>query len=199
MKIKLTEEQYNRLLVEDDKDFLDGAINFKHIGNKVSPFIVKLFNIINEKCKDCPWDQVVGIIKNDFALTEEEATLLTYNYNNFRAHRPNDEWTFDEALGEPLIYYGKFLYDTAVPVHGRVYGEISGWAEGYATSYEDFLEVLQNGEGDVVIDWNDRVDAELYDVDWDIDDDGAMERTIDDADEYDEDNMEEFLNRVSIG
>ena len=63
MKIKLTEEQYNRLLVENDKDFLDGQVNFKHIGNKVSPFIVKLFNIINEKCKDCPWDQVVGIIK----------------------------------------------------------------------------------------------------------------------------------------
>ena len=198
MKIKLTEEQYNRLLVENEKDFLDGDVNFKHIGNKVTPFIVKLFNIINEKCKDCSWDQMVGIIKNDFALTEQEAILLTYNYNNFRAHRPNDEWTFDEALGEPLIYYGKFLYDTTVPVHGRVYGEISGWAEGYATSYEDFLEVLQNGEGDVVIDWNDRVEAELYDVDWEIDDDSAMERTIDDADDYNEDDMEEFLNRVSI-
>ena len=91
------------------------------------------------------------------------------------------------------------MYDTTVPVHGRVYGEISGWAEGYATSYENFLEVLQNGEGDVVIDWNDRVDAELYDVDWEIDDDSAMERTIDDADDYNEDDMEEFLNRVSIG
>ena len=98
MKIKLTEEQYNRLLVENDKDFLDGQVNFKHIGNKVSPFIVRLFNIINEKCKDCPWDHMVGIIKNDFSLTEQEATLLTYNYNNFRAHRPNDEWTFFRYL-----------------------------------------------------------------------------------------------------
>ena len=99
MKIKLTEEQYKRLLVEDDKDFLDGAINFKHIGNKVTPFVVRLFNIINEKCKDCPWDHLVNMIKNDFSLTEQEAILLTYNYNNFRGKRPNDEWTFDEALG----------------------------------------------------------------------------------------------------
>ena len=46
MKIKLTEEQYKRLLVENDKDFLDGQVNFKHIGNKVTPFVVRLFNII---------------------------------------------------------------------------------------------------------------------------------------------------------
>jgi len=199
MKIKLTEEQYNRLLVEDDKDFLDGAINFKHIGNKVSPFIVKLFNIINEKCKDCPFDKMTAMIKNDFALTEQEATLLTYNYNNFRGKRPNDEWTFDEVLGEPLVYYGKFLYDMSVPVYGSVHGEIDGWAEGYATSYEDFIEVLQNGEAEVSVDWNDRVDVELYDVDWEVDDDYANDKTIEAGDEYDEDNMEEFLNRVSIG
>ena len=62
-----------------------------------------------------------------------------------------------------------------------------------------FLKYYKMGEGDVAIDWNDRVDAELYDVDWEIDDDSAMERTIDDADDYNEDDMEEFLNRVSIG
>ena len=49
MKIKLTEEQYNRLLVENDKDFLDGKVEFPHIGNKVNKFIVKLFNYIYEK------------------------------------------------------------------------------------------------------------------------------------------------------
>ena len=197
MKIKLTEEQYKRLLVENDKDFLDGQVNFKHIGNKVTPFIVKLYNIIAQK-SEMTWDSQVGMIKNDFSLTEQEAILLTYNFNNFKAQKGITD-DFSEVLGDPLVYYGKFLYDTTVPVHGRVYGEISGWAEGYATSYEDFLEVLQNGEGDVAIDWNDRVDAELYDVDWEIDDDSAMERTIDDADDYNEDDMEEFLNRVSIG
>jgi len=199
MKIKLTEEQYNRLLVEDDKDFLDGAINFKHIGNKVTPFLVRLFNIVNEKCNDCPFDKMTAMIKNDFALTEQEATLLTYNYNNFRAKRPNDEWTFDAVLGEPLVYYGKFLYDTEVPVQGYVSGYIGGWAEAYATSYENFLEQLQNGDAEMTADWSDSVEAEMYDVDWDIDDDYAVDRVIDDAGDYDEEDMEEFLNKVSIG
>ena len=49
MKIKLTEEQYRRLLVEDDKKFLDGKVEFPHIGNKVNKFIVKLFNYIHKK------------------------------------------------------------------------------------------------------------------------------------------------------
>ena len=34
MKIKLTEQQYNRLLVENDKSFLDGNVDFPHIGNE---------------------------------------------------------------------------------------------------------------------------------------------------------------------
>ena len=49
MRIKLSEEQYNRLLVENDKKFLDGKVEFPHIGNKVNKFIVKLFNYIHQK------------------------------------------------------------------------------------------------------------------------------------------------------
>ena len=45
MKIRLTESQYSRLLKEDDKDFLDGMVNFKTIGNKVNFAIAKLFNM----------------------------------------------------------------------------------------------------------------------------------------------------------
>ena len=199
MKIKLTEEQYNRLLVENEKDFLDGDVNFKHIGNKVTPFIVKLFNIINEKCKDCSWDQMVGIIKNDFALTEQEAILLTYNYNNFRAHRPNDEWTFDEVLGEPLVYYGRFIFDTEVPVHGTVSGYIDGYAEGYATSYEEFLEQLQNGDVEVVADWNNRVDSYDHDTDWEVDHDYAHDRVSDNTSDFSEEELDDFKDRVTIG
>ena len=49
MKIKLTEDQYKRLLVENDKSFLDGKVEFPHIGNVVNKFIVKLFNYLYEK------------------------------------------------------------------------------------------------------------------------------------------------------
>ena len=199
MKIKLTEEQYKRLLVENDKDFLDGQINFKHIGNKVTPFIVKLFNIINEKCNDCPFDRMTAMIKNDFALTEQEAVLLTYNYNNFRGKRPNDEWTFNEALGEPLVYYGKFLYDMNVPVYGQVNGMIDGWAEGYGTSYGDFLEQIENGDVEIIADWNGRVDADTYDVEWSVDEDYANDQLSDIGMDYDEEDLSDFIDNVSIG
>ena len=100
MKIKLTEEQYNRLLVENDKDFLDGDVNFKHIGNKVTPFIVKLFNIIAKKSQ-MTWDAQVKMIKNDFSLSEAEAVLLVYNFNNFKALKGITD-DFSEVLGGTL-------------------------------------------------------------------------------------------------
>ena len=49
MRIKLLESQYNRLLKENDKDFLDGTVNFKEIGNKVDKFIIKCFNFIRKR------------------------------------------------------------------------------------------------------------------------------------------------------
>tara|TARA_R110002051_G_scaffold323085_1_gene415602 strand:+ start:638 stop:1234 length:597 start_codon:yes stop_codon:yes gene_type:complete len=198
MKIKLTEEQYNRLLVENDKDFLDGQINFKHIGNKVTPFIVRLFNILAKKCKDCPWDNLMNIIKNDFSLTEQEATLLTYNFNNFNAKNSFIE-DFNEVLGQPLVYYGKFLFDMDVPVYGNIGGTIDGWAEGYATSYEDFLEQIQNGDVEAIPDWSRNVDADTYDVDWEVDEDYANDKVSDVGDEYDEADSSDFMDRVSIG
>ena len=197
MKIKLTEEQYNRLLVENDKDFLDGQVNFKHIGNKVTPFIVKLFNIIAKK-SEMTWDAQVGMIKNDFSLTEQEATLLTYNFNNFKAQKGITD-DFSEVLGEPLVYYGKFLYDMTIPVSGHVNGMIDGWAEGYGTSYADFLEQIENGDVEIIADWSSRVDADTYDVEWTVDDDYAQDQVSDIWHEYDEDDLSDFIDRVSIG
>ena len=87
MKIKLTEEQYNRLLVENDKKFLDGKVEFPHIGNKVNKFIVKLFNYIYEKRGDTPLNHqerdIREIMVRDFGLTLPEAKLLTHNYGTF--------------------------------------------------------------------------------------------------------------------
>ena len=42
MKIKLTESQYNRLLTEQDQDF-------GRLTDKVTPFIVKLFKLIEKQ------------------------------------------------------------------------------------------------------------------------------------------------------
>ena len=200
MKIKLTEGQYNRLLKENDKDFLDGMVNFKHIGNKVTPFIVKLFNIVDRKCKDCSWDSILRIIQNDFSLSKEESILLTYNYNNFRSHRPNDEWTFDEALGDPLIYYGKFSYKTEVPVYGNIDGYVRGSAEAYATSYEDFIDKMNDGESEMVVtSWSDVEPMSLSSVDWQIDDDYGYQRLETELDDYITGDMDDFINKVDIG
>ena len=104
-----------------------------------------------------------------------------------------------QVFGEPLIYYGKFLYNTQVPLDGTVTGFVSGWAEGYATSYEDFLEVLQNGEAKMTADWNAVANAEIHDIDWSIDDDYAIQNVGDEVGEYYEDDLSDFIGNVSIG
>ena len=49
MKIRLTESQYKRLLKEDDKEFLDGDVDFANIDNKVTPVIAKIFMMLKNK------------------------------------------------------------------------------------------------------------------------------------------------------
>jgi len=197
MKIKLTEYQYNRLLLENDKDFLDGYVNFKHIGNKVTPFVVRLFNIIAKK-SEMTWDAQVRMIKNDFSLTEAEAVLLTYNFNNFKAQKGITD-DFSSVLGEPLVYYGRFIFDTEVPVFGTVSGYIDGYAEAYATSYEEFLEQLQNGDVEVVPDWNNRVDSYDNDTEWEVDHDYAHDRVSDNTSDFSEEELDDFKDSVTIG
>ena len=74
MKIKLTEEQYNRLLVENDKDFLEGEVNFRHVGNKINKFIVKLFNILKKKGISELYP-AMNMLKVDFSLDEDESLM----------------------------------------------------------------------------------------------------------------------------
>ncbi len=197
MKIKLTEEQYKRLLVENEKDFLDGDVNFKHIGNKVTPFIVKLFNIIAKKSQ-MTWDAQVKMVKNDFSLSEAEAVLLVYNFNNFKSLKGITD-DFSEVLGEPLTYYGRFMFDTDIPVFGTVSGYIEGYAEGYATSYEEFLEQLQNGDVEVVPDWGNTVDTYDHNTEWEVDRDYAHDRVSDNTMDFDEEELGDFKDRVTIG
>ena len=54
MKIRLTENQYKRLLKEDDSDFLDGNVNFRNVGNKIDKVISKLFCNLSKNDKYSP-------------------------------------------------------------------------------------------------------------------------------------------------
>ena len=207
MRIKLTEEQYNRLLVENDKKFLDGKVEFPNIGNKVSKFIVKLFNYIHKKVGHTAeglgrWGSIVRIIKHDFSLSQSEAILLTYNYNGFsNKNHGVKEGDYSKFLGEPLEFYGDFKFNTQVPVYARVNGEMDGWVTGTATSQDEFIEKLASGDyDDIDSDWNS--DVQEYDEhgpEWEIDSDYAYDRISDEIGDLRRDgDIKHIKDRIEI-
>ena len=189
MRIKLTEEQYNRLLVENDKKFLDGKVEFPNIGNKVDKFIVKLFNYIHKKVGHSAsvegptrWGSIVRIIQHDFSLSHSEAILLTYNYNGFsNKNHGVKEGDYNKFLGEPLEFYGDFKFNTQVPVYADIHGMMDGWVTGTATSQDEFIEKLASGDyDDIDSDWNSDVQTDDHDrTEWEIDSDYAYDRISD--------------------
>ena len=84
MRVKLTEEQYNRLLKENDKDFLDGRVNFKEIGNKIDRFIIRCFKFIKRKYSHFRQLSEIPIfakkISQDMALPFSVCLVICYNY-----------------------------------------------------------------------------------------------------------------------
>ena len=181
MKIKLTEGQYNRLLVEDDKKFLDGKVEFPHIGNKVNKFIVKLFNYIHQKVgpfKPSNNMEIRDIITRDFGLTDGEAELLRHNYDTFSGSEGVSE--FSSYLGEPLEFYGELKFNTRIPMSAYISGTMDGYITGHATSVDDFIDKLENNDWeDVDTDWNDDIESYPEDADWEIDTDYTADRVTD--------------------
>ena len=201
MKIKLTEDQYKRLLVENDKSFLEGKVEFPHIGNEVNKFIVKLFNYLHQKVGPYRTSldrDIIQIIVRDFGLTLPEAKLLTHNYGTFSSSGEVDE--FSSYLGEPLEYWGEFKFNTQVPLQAYVYGTISGWVTGHATSYDDFIEQIKSGDWeDIDSDWSDDIESYPEDAEWDIDQDYAFDKIRDEINDLDSytDNAS-ILSRIEI-
>ena len=84
MRIKLRESQYSRLLKENDKDFLDGTVNFKEIGNKVDRFIIKCYNFMRKQypnfkqLRDIPmWSKKIS---KDLVIPNAISLIICYNY-----------------------------------------------------------------------------------------------------------------------
>jgi len=201
MKIKLTEGQYNRLLVEDDKKFLDGKVEFPHIGNKVNKFIVKLFNYIHQKVgpfKPSNNMEIRDIITRDFGLTDGEAELLRHNYDTFSGSEGVSE--FSSYLGEPLEFYGELKFNTRIPMSAYISGTMDGYITGHATSVDDFIDKLENNDWeDVDTDWNDDIESYPEDADWEIDTDYTSDQVSDEIAELkrqgDEDDI---IGRIEI-
>lgn len=201
MKIKLSESQYNRLLVENDKEFLDGKVEFPHIGNKVNKFIVKLFNYIYKKMGRFTRSnsrEIRNIITRDFGLTNAEAELLGHNYATFSA---SDEVSdFSSYLGEPLEFYGELKFNTRIPMQAYISGTMDGYVTGHATSVDDFIEQLKdNTWEDIDTDWVDDIESYPEDGEWEIDTDYAVDRITDEIiDLQRQGDEDDIIDRIEI-
>ena len=201
MKIKLTEGQYIRLLVENDKTFLAGKVDFPHIGNKVNKFIVKLFNYIHQKVG--PFTQsnrndIKDIITRDFGLTKAEAELLRHNYANFSHDTDTDD--FSEFIGADLEFYGELKFNTRIPMQAWITGTMDGYVTGHATSVDDFIDKLEkDGWEDVDTDWLGDIESYAEDAEWEIDTDYTVDRLSDEiADLKRQGDEDDIRDRIEI-
>ena len=158
MKIKLTESQYNRLLTEDTEDW-------GRLTDKVTPFIVKLFKLIENKLPPtAPLNIKIKFLRDTMALPINEALIVAYTYEQFYKENITN---WDNLIGEPLQFKGIYSFTGDVPMIADM------WARGYgpATIYAiagSKEEALQKSidSSDFVVDENSIVDD---DIDWDTD------------------------------
>ena len=175
MRIKLRESQYNRLLKENDKDFLDGSVNFKEIGNKVDKFIIKCYNFMRKQypnfnhLRNIPtYSQKVA---QDLAIPNAVSLVICYNYLLLwdKLDPKNYEGDFSEMLGEPLEFYGEFELSEELPMRGYLNGYQMGVYTGYATNEEEFLDQLEDGEYHNYDTTDSYVNYDGVDIDWEVD------------------------------
>ncbi len=158
MKIKLTESQYNRLLTEDTEDW-------GRLTDKVTPFIVKLFKLIENKLPPtAPLNIKIKFLRDTMALPINEALIVAYTYEQFYKENITN---WDNLIGEPLQFKGIYSFTGDVPMTADM------WARGYgpatiyaiAGSKEEALEKSIDSSA-FVVDENSIVDDN---IDWDTD------------------------------
>jgi len=158
MKIKLTESQYNRLLTEDTEDW-------GRLTDKVTPFIVKLFKLIENKLPPtAPLNIKIKFLRDTMALPINEALIVAYTYEQFYKENITN---WDNLIGEPLQFKGIYSFTGDVPMTADM------WARGYgpatiyaiAGSKEEALEKSIDSSA-FVVDENSIVDDNIA---WDTD------------------------------
>ncbi len=204
MRVKLTEEQYNRLLKENDKDFLDGMVNFKEIGNKVDRFVIRCFNFIRKNYTNLKQLNNVPMfskkVAQDLVIPNAVSLVICYNYYliNNKINPEKYEGDFSEFLGEPLEFYGEFELREEIPLRGYLNGYQMGTYTGYATNQEEFLDQLEDGEYYNYDVTDNYVDYDASNIDWEIDDgyvDDFLYQRIDDQDREDLIDGVELVNK----
>ena len=177
MKIRLTESQYKRLLSEDSDDRLWDLSYYiqKEVGEKITKFIAKLFININEVDKITPqmmeserpygYRTLVDKIKSITGYRSEPSLLLAHNYIKYYDLIKNGD--VDGLIGQPLEFYAKFELDMPLHFSGNLSGTGSGRIEEFATSPEEFYDMIEQGEyeiNDIDVD----VAHDPYDIYWEL-------------------------------
>ena len=173
MKVKLTEEQYNRLLTENTGD------EWGRVSKTVNAFIVRLFKEIRDKIQNGGLkmnSDIVDYIVRDLVLTQEEAIILAHNFKVMVDFHSQDD--LNELLGKPMEFMGVWQIPTHIPtvveLTGRGYPEGRVYAMGRTP--QEALNTIRygsvNGDDFEVGDMNHLdLDAVLDEFDIDIGDD----------------------------
>ena len=151
MKVKLTETQYNRLLTETPQ-----------VGDKVTPFVVKMFKLIENKVGFKHLENVMAFLMDTMSLSVNDALVVATTYEQFREEEMT-EW--DNLIGKPLQTKKVYGFKTSVPVMASMYARGYGDATVYSLGYSE-KDALAN-----VLDHN-KFTVELEDEDtinWDTD------------------------------
>jgi len=167
MKVKLTEEQYNRLLTEDTGE------NWGRVSKTVNAFIVRLFKEIRDKIQNGGLkmnSDIVDFIVNDLALTQEEAIILAHNFKVMvDFHSQHD---LNELLGKPMEYMGLWQIPTHVPtvveLTGRGYPEGRVYVMG-RTPQEALSTITHGSEDDFEVGDMNELDLDAVVKEFDID------------------------------
>ena len=173
MKVKLTEEQYKRLLTENTGD------EWGNVSKTVDPFIIKVFRQIRDKIQNGGLkmnSDIVDYIVRDLVLTQEEAIILAHNFKVMVDFHSQDD--LNELLGKPMEFMGVWQIPTHIPtvveLTGRGYPEGRVYAMGRTP--QEALNTIRygsvNGDDFEVGDMNNLdLDAVLDEFDIDIVDD----------------------------
>jgi len=154
MKVKLTEKQYNRLLTETQQ-----------VGDVVTPFVVKMFKLLDNKVNHNEHytekyriENLLNFLMKTMSLPVNVALPITTTYEEFKKEGMT-EW--DNVIGKPLQNKKVYEFNTTVPVmatmYARGYGDATVYAVGY--SEEDALKtVLENQKFIVELDDDENID-----------------------------------------
>jgi hypothetical protein len=189
MKIRLTEGQYSRLLTED-KDY-------GRLDSTITKYMIKMFEFLDDMhTKKGFADKLhdINTIKTYLDLNDHEANIVYHNYINKWENRKGD------IVGEPLDFVATYTIKTIMPtvVSARTY--IPGFVEVTASSSEDALDKVLNGEYNTMYLDENSVDFREPDLDYDLGYDTEIieDMVIDHVGDVDWDDLEEIEDRIKI-